>query len=301
MSGAAEAASSTPPAGPVRVTPWLLISSADFPPPDCTASLLLGAADVPAEGRDECGLELEEVARGPLRDAPSVLAVRPALVLAAAALLVRESELSLLAALELLVCHGGRDVLSLSPAAVRGLLRLELSLRGGAASDLTQLAGAPKAWTWCCWPAGEGRLSVVCRGHVLHACRIRPEPRMAHLTNFLSAAECAHIIELGRSGGALHPSRVVNHAVEGDTGVRSDARTSESCRVSANADNVVKRAVQRAAFLSGLTPQHAEAVQVVHYEPGQQYRPHYDYLNPEDARYEEKTAAMGNRLLSVFV
>ena len=67
-------------------------------------------------------------------------------------------------------------------------------------------------------------------------------------------------------GGELHPSRVVNHnRKEGDPGgVMSTHRTSESCRVSAMRDSVVRRAVQRAAYLTGLTPDHAEAVQVIH-------------------------------------
>ena len=48
--------------------------------------------------------------------------------------------------------------------------------------------------------------------------------------------------------------------------------------MAAKDDVVVKRAVQRAAYLTGLTPQHAEAVQVVHYQPAQEYRPHFDWL-----------------------
>merc|ERR1740124_793508 len=61
------------------------------------------------------------------------------------------------------------------------------------------------------------------------------------------------------------------------------------------------RAVQRAAYLTGLTPQHAEAVQVVHYQPAQEYRPHFDWFSGSDARLAEKLAVRGNRLVSVFV
>lgn len=66
-------------------------------------------------------------------------------------------------------------------------------------------------------------------------------------------------------------------------------------------DTLVMRVVQRAAFLAGLTPWHAEAVQVVHYKKGQEYRPHYDWFSPEDKRFKSKTEIMGNRLLSFFV
>ena len=88
---------------------------------------------------------------------------------------------------------------------------------------------------------------------------------MALVESFLSAAECAHIIDKAREW--LHPSRVVNHASSGETGQLSTARTSSSCKVGVKDDVVVMRAVQRAAYLTGLTPQHAEAVQVVHYQP----------------------------------
>ena len=124
----------------------------------------------------------------------------------------------------------------------------------------------------------------------------------------MSAAECAHLIEKARAW--LHPSRVVNHASSGDMFRLSTARTSSSCKVAAKGrtlsppdpdphpdpdsdpdpnpnpnqvaakdDVVVRRAVQRAAYLTGLTPQHAEAVQVVHYQPAQEYRPHFDWFD----------------------
>ena len=93
----------------------------------------------------------------------------------------------------------------------------------------------------------------------------------------MSAAECAHLIDKARLW--LHPSRVVNHASSGDAYERSTARTSSSCKVGAKDDVVVRRAVQRAAYLTGLTPQHAEAVQVVHYQPAQEYRPHFDWFD----------------------
>ena len=40
--------------------------------------------------------------------------------------------------------------------------------------------------------------------------------------------------------------------------------------------------------------------QVVHYERTQQYKPHYDWFSPDDARHAEKTSERGNRLLSFF-
>jgi len=167
------------------------------------------------------------------------------------------------------------------------------------ASDVTAFVDAPPEWTWLRWRTAADALTVVSRGRVLHARRLRPEPRMAYVSGFLSPEECEHIIALGRAGGELHPSRVVNY--DGGLGQLSPYRSSESCRVSACRDRIVMRAVQRASYLTGLTPAHAEAVQVVHYEPGGQYRPHYDYFSPADVNYSSKCSEQGNRLVSFFV
>ena len=81
--------------------------------------------------------------------------------------------------------------------------------------------------------------------------------------------------------------------VEGEEGEEEEEDEEE--------DEIVARVVNRAAFLSGLSPLHAEGVQVVSYAPGQQYREHTDYFSPtQDQMYDERTASGGNRLVSVF-
>ena len=42
-------------------------------------------------------------------------------------------------------------------------------------------------------------------------------------------------------------------------------------------------------------------LQVVHYSPAQEYRPHFDWFSGSDARLGEKLALRGNRFVSVFV
>ena len=238
--------------------------------------------------------QIEEEASG----GGATLALRPAMVLTAG-YLVACSHMSLLDALQKLDGADEPIVNALSQRAVARLLSLERETHG-VVSDLTPLRAFPREWGWLHWAAAE-RTTVVGRGHVFDVLRLRPEPRMAFAHGFLTAPECAHLVQVGTKSGALHPSRVVNHDATGDTGVRSTARTSESCKLPAASDAVVRRAMQRAAFLAGLSPQHAEAVQIVHYQPGQEYRPHYDWFSPEDRRYSSKTAVQGNRLVSVFV
>ena len=231
----------------------------------------------------------------------TLLFLRPALALAAAMVVVRE-RVSLLSTFKRLRdCFCLDALLAMPLSTIAALARLELSELGHA-SDLCSFPEAPREWTWLRWRTGADTLSVVSRGQHIAVRRLRPEPRMAYLNGFLSGDECAHIIQLGIDGGALHPSRVVKHdRKEGEEGgERTNARTSESCRVSAAQDVVVRRAVQRAAYLAGVGADHAEAVQVVHYRTSQQYRPHYDFFQPSDSRYAERCREQGNRLISVF-
>ena len=227
-------------------------------------------------------------------------ALRPALPLAVAYHLAADA-CTLSDSIECVAARfGGGSKLAtwLSAPAIAALLNLEIQLRGEP-SDLCAVYGHPPAWVWVRWPTSASTLTVVSRGRSIEVTRLMPEPRLAHLRGFLSHAEAAHIISLART--SLKPSRVVNHSLGGDRAVRSVARSSSSCKISASHDLVVRRAVQRAAYLTGLAPQHAEAVQVVHYLPGQEYRPHFDWFTPDDSRFEERTRTQGNRLVSVFV
>ena len=126
---------------------------------------------------------------------------------------------------------------------------------------------------------------------------------MALVHGFLSPSECTHLI--GRARDLLAPSVVAR--IEGGVENKrvSGSRTSSSCCLAAKDDMVVRRAVQRAAYLAGLSPQHSEQVQVVHYKLTEQYRPHYDFFGHEQhpglADEERLEDARGNRLLSFFV
>ena len=64
---------------------------------------------------------------------------------------------------------------------------------------------------------------------------------------------------------------------------------------------VLAAAVERAAWLSGLSPAHAEACQVVHYRKGEHYREHVDHYTRDNVRDAAALGPSGNRLISTFV
>ena len=121
--------------------------------------------------------------------------------------------------------------------------------------------------------------------------------------NFISKEEAAAIVDV--AAPELHPSLVVRHQTAkrgdtagGDTAVHGEAtagRTSHNCRVSSS-HPIVRAAIQRAAYLCGLEPSHAEPAQVVRYLPSQEYKPHHDWFDrahPESFR--AKTEGRGGQ------
>jgi prolyl 4-hydroxylase len=105
--------------------------------------------------------------------------------------------------------------------------------------------------------------------------QVSGDPRIEIVRCLLSADECAWLIR--RAEPLLRPSYVD----DGRTGIgRPDPiRTSHGAAfVPHEADLVVQEITRRIATASGTEQDHAEALYVMRYAPGQQYRPHVDAL-----------------------
>lgn len=125
------------------------------------------------------------------------------------------------------------------------------------------------------------------------------QPRVRTIDGLLSADECRLLIAAARPH--LHPSRV--------TDPNSGRADSQALRTShdANFDPVIETAAlrlvqRRMAAAAGLPLAHAEQLTVLRYAPGQEYRPHRDYLPPAAiARDPGAAGDAGNRLRTVCV
>ena len=105
--------------------------------------------------------------------------------------------------------------------------------------------------------------------------QISADPHIEIIRAVLDARECAWL--MSRAEPLLKPSLVD----DGRTGIgRPDPiRTSHGAAfVPHEADLVVQAITSRIAALSRTDPGHAEALYVMRYAPGQQYRPHLDWL-----------------------
>ncbi|KZV15472.1 prolyl 4-hydroxylase alpha subunit [Dorcoceras hygrometricum] len=63
----------------------------------------------------------------------------------------------------------------------------------------------------------------------------------------------------------------------------------------------VARLEQRIAELFDIPVSHGEGLQILHYLPGQEYQPHYDWFDPGQPGYAAITARGGQRIASVVM
>ncbi|KAI4330385.1 hypothetical protein MLD38_028677 [Melastoma candidum] len=103
------------------------------------------------------------------------------------------------------------------------------------------------------------------------------EPRASIYHNFLSREECEYLIELAKP--KMQKSTVVDSA----TGKSKDSRvrTSSGTFLPRGRDKVIRAIEKRIADFTFIPIENGEGLQVLHYEVGQKYEPHFDYFLDE--------------------
>jgi prolyl 4-hydroxylase len=101
-------------------------------------------------------------------------------------------------------------------------------------------------------------------------------PRVIVLGGLLSEAECDQIVALAR------PRMARSETVDNTTGGSevNAARTSRGMFFDRGETGVIDRVERRIAALLSWPVQNGEGLQVLHYKPGAEYKPHYDYFDP---------------------
>jgi len=103
------------------------------------------------------------------------------------------------------------------------------------------------------------------------------DPRIVVFGKLLSEAECDELVALARA--RLVRSETVQ-TVTGSSEV-NEARTSQGMFFDRGEHAVCKRIEIRIAALLNWPIENGEGLQVLHYGPGAEYRPHYDYFDPD--------------------
>lgn len=123
--------------------------------------------------------------------------------------------------------------------------------------------------------------------------RVRDKPSIALISGLATPAMCAWMIARGKN-------RVTRGRVSDDhTGewVEDPVRTGETAGFGlADTDLILALTQKRLELASGLHVHQQEAPQLLSYQPGQEYRAHYDFLAPGDPAFRSLLDTFGQRV-----
>ena len=121
------------------------------------------------------------------------------------------------------------------------------------------------------------------------------DPLVGVRDNVISPIECAYLIELAKP----HIKRA---GVVLDEGYKeSDGRTGSNHWLKYDEDDVVQSIGQRISDIVGLPLEYAESMQIIHYGPEQEYRPHFDAFNLSLPKGQRAAKWGGQRLVTALV
>lgn len=120
-------------------------------------------------------------------------------------------------------------------------------------------------------------------------------PRVIVFSGLLSDDECDEIIALARARLAR------SETVQTETGSSevNEARTSQGMFFERGEHAVCARLEARIATLTSWPVENGEGLQVLRYGPGAEYKPHYDYFDPEQAGTPTILKRGGQRVASL--
>jgi prolyl 4-hydroxylase len=178
---------------------------------------------------------------------------------------------------------GGSVILPVTPAsaALPAHGRAELGF-GSRVPDLDLSAGAREL------DAGDRRVQVLAS---------LQSPRVVVLGGFLSDAECDALVDAAR------PRLVRSRTVQTQTGgeeLNAD-RTSSGMFFNRGEGALIQRIEARIARLLRWPVENGEGLQVLHYLPGAEYKPHYDYFDPAEPGTPSLLQRGGQRLATLLL
>ena len=118
------------------------------------------------------------------------------------------------------------------------------------------------------------------------------QPNIVLFGNLLSDSECDALIDMSRPH--LTPSRLVNS--ESGSFDIGGARTSYGTYFERGATPMITDIEDRIERLLGVPKCRGEAMQILHYKPGAEYQPHFDFFNPEKPGSQRILARGGQRV-----
>ncbi|WP_338759057.1 2OG-Fe(II) oxygenase [Massilia sp. METH4] len=123
------------------------------------------------------------------------------------------------------------------------------------------------------------------------------QPVIAVLDDVFSAEECDGVVALARA--RLEPSATLS-PMTGENQVK-DHRTSQGAFLDAPEDPLLKRLNRRIGEIMNQPVAHGEALHVLHYGVGAEYKPHHDYFDPANPGFAATLKRGGQRVATLIV
>jgi prolyl 4-hydroxylase len=122
-------------------------------------------------------------------------------------------------------------------------------------------------------------------------------PRLIVFDHFLSDAECDTLISLSQA--KMQDSTVLDP----ETGqfVLHPERTSRGTYFEHQSSPVIIAIENRISQLFGFAVNQQEAIQILHYAVGREYRPHFDFFPPDETGSQQAIAEAGQRLATLIM
>ncbi|WP_114241787.1 2OG-Fe(II) oxygenase [Dyella sp. C9] len=133
-------------------------------------------------------------------------------------------------------------------------------------------------------------------GHTVRVGLSTERPVIRLLEDLLTGEECDALI--GEASPRLQRSLTVDVDGKHQTDER---RTSQGMFFRIGETPLVQRIEQRIAHLLDIPVSHGEGLQILHYLPGQEYEPHFDWFDPTQPGFGAVTARGGQRIASVVM
>lgn len=124
---------------------------------------------------------------------------------------------------------------------------------------------------------------------------LNESPFICVVDDFLSAELCDHLINL--ASPEIGPASVVGDG----TTEESSMRTNQVTFLLHGRDPLVDGLVLKIADLIKLPKSHAESLQVINYQVGQRYDPHFDTFNPDSSGETIFLEKSGQRLITALL
>ena len=139
--------------------------------------------------------------------------------------------------------------------------------------------------------------TIVTDDREIHMLLALTAPRIILFGNLMSSDECDEMVTLSR--GKLERSSVVNNET-GSYDIHPH-RTSYGTYFNRGENELIRRLENRIAELVQFPLEHGEPIQILHYEPGGEYKPHFDYFDPKQPGNEQVLTQGGQRIATLIM